>query len=297
MPFLARESSALSRNSPQSRFPSCGNSQCVSSWLKVWRSRLGPVFEGSWLCSSDCVRTMVGAAIVREFAGEVSSFGTHRHRVPLGLLLLSRGVIDKQQLQGALRRQRASGGLLGSWLTREYGVPESEITKGLSVQWGCPVLRVEGHVPERMTMFAPRLLLEAFQILPLRVAGTALLYAGFREGIDRSLCFAMERMADLKVEAGVVNGSEFDRAHERLMRGNFPRARLVEASNIKALSGTLTRVIEEIRPCQSRMVRVHDYLWLRLWKRSDSAIRGTNLPAPSAVEDVICLLQDFRQSP
>ena len=69
----------------------------------------------------------------------------HRHRVPLGLVLLAQGWITHPQLQTALEAQRASGqGRIGDWLTQSCGLPEERITRGLGVQWSCPVLGTDG---------------------------------------------------------------------------------------------------------------------------------------------------------
>ena len=37
-------------------FTSCANPACASGWLKFWRSRSAPVFEGGWSCSPACTR-------------------------------------------------------------------------------------------------------------------------------------------------------------------------------------------------------------------------------------------------
>ena len=48
----------------------------------------------------------------------------HEHRIPLGLLLLSSGVISQEELRRALRTQQGTGKRIGEVLTAECGVPE-----------------------------------------------------------------------------------------------------------------------------------------------------------------------------
>src|ERR1700748_3372513 len=122
----------------------CSNAACMSSWTMPWRNRRRPVFEGQWGCSGRCVLAMVRAAVRRE-QGEsgvtASMLSPHRHRVPLGLLMLAQGWITHPQLQRALAAQRESGsGKIGEWLLSECGVEAELVTRGLSMQWGCPVL-------------------------------------------------------------------------------------------------------------------------------------------------------------
>src|SRR5277367_433788 len=82
----------------------CGNIECSSGWTMPWRSRRRPIFEGQWGCSGRCVLTMVQAAVRREAGdgSELAATTPHRHRVPLGLLMLSQGWITHPQLLRAL---------------------------------------------------------------------------------------------------------------------------------------------------------------------------------------------------
>ncbi len=75
----------------------CGNLECSSGWTMPWRSRRRPIFEGQWGCSGRCVLAMVQAAVRRELgdAGESAISSPHRHRVPLGLMMLAQGWITQ----------------------------------------------------------------------------------------------------------------------------------------------------------------------------------------------------------
>jgi hypothetical protein len=233
---------------------------------------------------------MVKAAVARELSGQEPEPAPHRHRVPLGLLLLSQGAITRAQLRSALARQRESGGRLGEWLQAEHGIEERAITRALGVQWGCPVLAVESHSPERVAALVPRLFVDAFGFLPLRPAGSALLYVGFEDRVDRCVGLAIERMTGLRVEAGVVDGRAYAAAHRRLLGTSFPPARMVEAEGADALGAAFARIVEEARPEEARVVRMRDYLWLRLWRRyageASRAVSFAGFPA-GPVEDVL----------
>ena len=275
----------------------CANPGCASGWLRLWRGRQTPVFEGGWLCGPRCTEAVVRAAVVRELEGQDPAPALHRHRVPLGLLLLSQGAITRAQLRAALARQKSSGGRLGMWLEAEHGLEERAITRALAVQWGCPVLTIENHSPERVAPLAPRLFIDAFGFLPLRLAGSTLLYLGFEDRIDRCVGLAIERMTRLRVEAGMVDGRAFAAAHRRMLAAPFPPARMVEAEGVDALVAAFTRIVEEARPVQARVVRMRDYLWLRLWRRFEGdasrAVGFAGLPA-GPVEDVLGWLADSR---
>lgn len=282
---LALQQTARVRKLTSSFFPECGNPRCASGKLHLWRNRTVPVFEGNWACSEECTKAMITSALIREFDGAEPARGPHRHRLPLGLLLLSHGVITQKQLKGALEAQKTAGsGRLGSWLVSQYGIREQSITRALGIQWGCPVFSMEGHRAELTATVMPRLIVEAFGVLPLRVAAGQILYVGFEDRIDPCLTLALERMTKLRVEAGLLHGSEFESIYQQMLNASYPKVRLIETANGSTLTGVLSRIIEAEKPVDARIVRVHDCVWLRMWKRPASG----PIPPRDAVEDVVC---------
>jgi hypothetical protein len=266
-------------------FETCANPGCSSGWMHLLRSRSAPVFESGWNCSTACTTARVAAAVSREMEGRGSLSEGHRHRIPLGLVMLEQGWINSTQLREALDAQKAAGaGRLGHWLTLRQGVSEQLVTRALGLQWSCPVLPLEFHDAEALTPLLPRLFVDAFGALPLRVAAGKLLYLGFEDRMDPVLALAVERMTGLRVESGLVQASLFRPAHTRMLNAGFPAVELLEASSEQAVVHALARSIERARPVESRLVRVHDCLWLRIWRKPQAA----PLPALAEVQDVIC---------
>jgi hypothetical protein len=266
----------------------CANPACGSGWLHLFRSRSNPVFEGGWNCSAECTRARVQASVWREMEGATTNETGYRHRIPLGLLMLEKGWITPGQLRQALGAQKGSGaGRLGHWLVRQQGVNEDLVTRALGLQWSCPVLPVQYHEAEALTPLVPRLFVDAFGALPLRLAAGKLLYLGFEERLDPVLALSIERMTGLRVESGLVAESAFRSAHTRLLGARFPSIELVEASCESAMVHVLARAIERARPAESRLVRTHDCLWLRMWLQPQSG----PLPAIGSVQDLICSIK------
>ena len=262
----------------------CANPRCGSGWLHLWRSRSAPVFEGGWNCSPACTGERIQAAVRRELDGRGSGAVTYRHRLPLGLLMMEQGWITAGQLKLALEAQKAAGGgRLGQFLVRQQGVSEHLVTRALSLQWSCPVLPLEFHDPEALSPLLPRLFVDAFGALPLRVAAGRLVYLGFEERLDPALALALERMTGLRVESGLVRESEYRPARERMLNAVFPRVELLEAASEPALVHALARAVERARPIESRLVRVHDCLWLRMWNKVPREL----VPEGGSVQDVI----------
>jgi len=263
----------------------CSNPDCRSGWLHLWRDRSTPVFEGGWTCSTLCARAQVTAAIARELDGPAAASASHRHRLPLGLLLLEHGRISCDQLRRALDSQRAAGsGRLGEWLVRQKAVTEQDVTRALAIQWSCPVLSLEHFNPAACTVLMPRLFIDAFAALPLRVAAGKVLYLGFAQNLDPVLALAVERMTGLRVESGIVQESGWIPARARMLQSEFPPVTLIEAVSHEAAAQTLVQSLERAKPVESRLVRVHDCLWLRLWLRPQTG----PAPAISSIRDILC---------
>ena len=280
----------------------CMNAYCKTTWLRLWRRRNVPRFEGQWACSPECMQVLVEQAVERELGdGTPLEPKKHKHRIPLGLLLLSQGCITQEQLRKALDSQREAGGKarIGAWLMRQANLSEEQITRALSMQWGCPVLALTDHRPETASTLIPRILLDTYGMVPLRQGSRRVAYLAFEDRMDSTVAFAVERMSGMHVEAGVMKASQFLREQERLMAAPFPKADLMEAKTSTLVAKEVAAVIERVRPHQAKLVRMHRYFWLRLWRSpvpapAVSASRASSLnliPRIHQVEDVLIRLQ------
>ena len=87
-----------------------------------------------------------------------------------------------------------------------------------------------------------------------------------------------------------------DAGHDLLAKQNLaiakkahlilPTHQLLDAASEPALVRALAKRVERVRPVDSRLVRVHDCLWLRMWLRSQTG----PLPDPASIQDVICTI-------
>ena len=265
----------------------CGAAGCSGAWVKPWKNRRRPIFEEEWGCSGRCLQTLVRAAVRRE-VGEGTGYDTpHRHRVPLGLVLLAQGWITHPQLQAALEAQKTSGrGRIGDWLVESCGLDEDRVTRGLGVQWSCPVLATEGFSPTAMALVMPKRFVSEFGLVPLRVAGSSLLYLAFENQMDASVALGVEHMTGLKVESGLLAGSQFEATRDKVLAADGVPATHLTVVDADGLSAAIFKVLEQRQPLGSRLVRVHGYYWLRTWLESGSLSGVGRLPSGTTdVED------------
>jgi len=164
--------------------------------------------RGSWYCQADCLQWALVEALGQESSARRET--AVAHRIPLGLLLLSRQQLTAAQLRTALELQRAAGkGKIGEWLQQLGFASEVQITAALARQWACPVLKT-GPVAFGAGRFVPvpAILLESFQMIPVEFAeSTRTLLIAFGESIDHTVLYAIEQMLGYRTEACFVSPS------------------------------------------------------------------------------------------
>jgi hypothetical protein len=271
--------------------PECAFDGCTAGWSKRWKRRARPVFEGGWGCSEACVRALVEASVRREMEGADGAdvAEEHQHRVPLGLVLLAQGLVTQAQLRLALDAQKAAGrGRIGEWLVEAGGVSETKITRGLGMQWQCPVLGLSGFDGTRMALAMPAVLRELCKAAPLRVAGGRILYLAFDENVDAAAAFALERMSALRVDSGVMPSAEFARAVRTLDGCSAVECRTFEVADRGEMVDRIVEALRKLQPVASKIVRLRDRYWMRLWLERGAF--GKNGMLPATEEDVIDLV-------
>ncbi len=272
----------------------CGNPDCSTAWAKPWKSRRRPIFEGQWGCGSKCLTALVRMAVKRELSDGLGLLEMpHRHRVPLGLVMLAQGWITHPQLRHALEEQKNAGaGKIGEWLQQEYGVPTETVTRGLSVQWSCPVLTLEGFIPQEMALTMPRMFIEEAGLVPLRIAGSRILYLAFEDHLDSSAAFALQKMSELKVESGLLERDLLAVAREKLLACRFVPTERVEVRDSEQMGTRIAEMIEERQPVGARLVRLHQSYWLRTWLEVGAQSGPGTVPATTEdVADTIFLIR------
>jgi len=256
---------------------------------KFWRRTGRPMLEGQWACGRACLAKLVEAVVWQEMGDGATFEAGHRHRVPLGLVMLAQGTITQKQLQSALSMQRTEGtGRIGDWLVKACDVPEEKVTRALSVQWNCPIVSMKGFEPRMMSLVMPRKLREYLGVLPVRLVAGKKLYLGAEQKIDASASLVLERMTGLTVEAGVIGHREMAEGSERLNECETIECLETHVKSSSALIETVTSALMQAQPIASRIVRLHEFFWVRMWLERGAFGRIGMLPATG--EDVVDLL-------
>lgn len=203
----------------------------------------------------------------------------HRHRVPLGLVLLAQGWITHAQLQTALQAQRCGdAGRIGDCLIQAGAVTAEQVTRGLGVQWSCPVLSLESFSASAMALVMPPMLAAESGLIPVRTAGRSVLYVGFDKEMNAAGVLAIERMTGLRVESGLLGSNQVAAARSSLQAADCVPIYRARLGDMDALQSAVVKVIEQRQPIAAKMVRMGQTYWLRLWLEAGTRSGIGDLP-------------------
>ena len=194
-----------------------------------------------------------------------------RHRVPLGLVLLSRGELDDDQLRRALEAQRRDGsGRIGEWLQRLGFVHEHQITAALGFQWSCPVLRT---LPEQAANCSvPFHLLRRFRMSPVHFNASARkLHLAFAADIEYRALLAIEQMLDCEAEPCLADASAVQNwleSNEEQAGGADPVFENVRSP--EEISRILVSYATKLCADDARVTACGEYIWARIQSGDDA---------------------------
>ncbi len=234
-------------------------------WRLIRGKRPGVVLDGVRYCVDGCLESALAMTLTR-----LQTVSLHKtpHRIPLGLLLLSRHLINAEQLRSALQAQRSGGyGRIGEWLQNLGLVSEQQVTSALARQWSCPVLRqnVLRHRSEGARQL-PLTILERFMMCEVdHVPSSAKLYIAFAEGIDYSILYAIEQMTGCHTEYCMATPSLVrGRLQELASHRNENESLFEQVSDHSEASRIIRSYCVRLGASEIRLVSCGAYFWARL---------------------------------
>ena len=92
------------------------------------------------------------------------------------------------------------------------------------------------------------------------------------------MAYAVEQMSGLRVESGLVESNQLRAARASLLAVEGIPTTVKAVADQDALAAQITAVLEQRQPLASRLVRLHQFYWLRLWLESGTRGDAGNLP-------------------
>lgn len=127
---------------------------------------------------------------------------------PLGELLVEGGVITRPQLEEALRRQQAQGGLLGQILVGLKYAREEDIAQILTTQYGLPFLPLRDcTVDPEVVKLIPEEMARRFAMMPVDRIGDTVTIA-MADPLNQQAIEAIEQMHQCTIQVFVTTVSD-----------------------------------------------------------------------------------------
>lgn len=258
---------------------SCASHECQDAqrtWKRLYDGAGSTHVHGMRFCFPDCFEGELSRRFESLLRVPLARSRSH-HRIPLGLLMLSRGDLDNTQLHAALTAQRRSGtGRIGEWITKLGFAREEQITAALAAQWSCPVLRTVPARPADCDI--PLELLKRYRMAPAYFAkSTGIAHIAFSESIEYRALLAVEEILKCKAEACIASPSIVSVLLTRLEE---QRNRADHCFESVHQTEEMTRITSSyagrLRTEDVRLAACGEFIWVRL----DAGENSVNLLFP-----------------
>jgi len=247
----------------------CGACHTILPLRRVSNRKTGIRLRESWYCSARCFTAAAEQEVSRILKAGTDHAG-HVPRMPLGLSLISRGLLTVDQLKKATDAQRETGVEMGEMLVRNGVVTEKQVTAIRAADWGCPVFTVPKY-PAPIKIRIPLTLSRLYSIIPVHhVAATNLLLVAFLHSVEYELLYAVERMMECQTKPCFVTPRDFQIQMQHLEHMAVPseatakELHLENTHSAAEIAGVLCSHGLEMEADEACMEMGKDYLWARL---------------------------------
>ena len=265
------------------RMLSCHRAGCSRSrraWHRISNGAGSLHLNGLRYCFPDCFEQELTRRLEQAQA-LADSNPRPPHRVPLGLLMLSRGDLGPEQLRHALTAQRDNGaGRIGEWIEKLGYAREHQVTSALATQWACPVLR---RLPARVAECGvPHELLKRFHMVPVHFSHTArLLHVAFSGDIEYPVLLAIEQMLECKTAPCLTTSAALAIVLARMEEEQGQPEKVFDGvRRPEEMARITSSYAARLGARKIRNVICGDFLWIRIESETDPTnllfARGTS---------------------
>lgn len=137
---------------------------------------------------------------------------------PLGELLIEKGVINRAQLEKALKVQKEKGGLIGEVIVSLGFTKEEDIAYALSLQYGFPYLPLQNYdIPKELLKIIPKQVASQYCFIPIDKIGNTLTVA-MANPLNPQAIEDIEYIAGSEIQIFVATVSDIRKAIEKFYK-------------------------------------------------------------------------------
>jgi len=253
-------------------WPECANPECTAkSLMHAVSKRMTGIrlFEQSF-CGPDCFEAGARQKIVELLSLRNAQEKPPAMRMPMGLLLLSRGVLTQEQIKVALDQQRQSGGNFGE-VAQELGfATQQHITAAVAAQWACPVFSL-GDRPLPADLHIPTCLLQLYEMLPVHFSTIGRrLMIGFVSRVQHHVLYTVEQITSCTATPCFISADEYRRHLQSLALATTENELLFDRTNsIPEIAKLVRNYVNQTGAAEARFGMCRDHLWVRIFGRQE----------------------------
>jgi hypothetical protein len=268
--MFAKQSDAKSFSVWRKWAPPCANPNCLTKSLlqSINHRHQGLSIDGQRYCTPECFELAVKGMVREEMNSQGRPAKARSSRLPLGLLLLQRGILTAEQLKLALAEHKASPQLNFGNVVQQLGfATEEQVTSAVAAQWACPVFTL-GDKRIENELRIPRQFLELYEMIPVHYSEIdRRLVIAFVSSVQHQVLYTIGHITGCTVSACFVTAREYD---SHLNSPSTPFLRDHETVFEQILEpGEMARIIrEQVVKRGAERFRVgycRDYFWSRIW--------------------------------
>jgi len=256
--------------------PPCANPNCLTKSLlqTINHRHQGLTIDERRYCTPDCFELAVKGMVREEMNSQGKPAKARTSRLPLGLLLLQRGILTAEQLKLALAEHKVSSQLNFGNVVQQLGfATEEQVTSAVAAQWACPVFALGDRRLENEIRI-PRRFLELYEMIPVHYSELdRRLVIAFVSSVQHQVLYTIGHVTSCTVAPCFITAREYD-SHINSPTTAFLRDHETVFEQILE-PGEMARIIREHvvkhGAEQFRLGYCRDYFWCRIWSREGVA--------------------------
>ena len=246
------------------RHVNCASPGC-NRWLTQRHLSVRPVgvrLRDDWYCSYRCATDPIETRIL-ELLPSVGKVAPRRLRMPLGLMLVSRGCLTEEQLRIAKQRHTQTNEEMGAIVLALGFASEEQVAAARSSLWSCPVFTPPAR-RQKSSVSIPSALMQLHAAVPIQNgAGADKLLIGFLDRVEYGLLYAVEQITGCKTTPCFLTPTDHH-SYMDLQAQLVNEISYEDVMTAQEMTRTVCQHGARINAVAISVVRCGDYLWSRL---------------------------------